>query len=153
MLAHVRQGTSNAQSTNIHSLLDQDLNLIYENYRKKNKEFIIDFIKKYDSTIKSIEAFSAKLDQVFVNIIDNACYALFEQFNKLGIQFKPKLEICTKISGNHITITIRDNGIGIPQENLNKIFDLFLQPNLLVQEPGLDFHSLTILSQKNIMAV
>ncbi len=74
---------------------------------------------------KTIEGFAAQLDQVFVNIIDNACYALFEQFKQSGIQFVPKLEICTQSADHHITIKIKDNGIGIPQDNLDKIFEPF----------------------------
>ncbi len=125
MLVHSRQVTSKAELIDIHSHLDQVLKLITQKYSKIEEGFTITVVKEYDPLLKKIEGFPAQLDQVFDNIIDNACYALFEQFKKRGSNFIARLEVSTQYLKDQFIIKIKDNGLGISKESLNRIFEPF----------------------------
>ncbi len=125
MLSHARKVSANVEPTKIHYLLDQAIMIVYGNYQKKDPNFTITVIKAYDLTIDTIEAFPGELEQVFVNIIDNACYALYENVRNLGSEFKPMLEVSTHNSKANIIIKVKDNGTGISQDIINKIFEPF----------------------------
>jgi PAS domain S-box-containing protein len=63
-----------------------------------------------------------ELNQVFLNLIVNAAHALAESGKDSSTG---RITIVTAAAGDQVTISISDNGCGIPQENLDKVFDLF----------------------------
>jgi signal transduction histidine kinase len=65
------------------------------------------------------------ISRVLLNIINNACYAVQEKYKILGQKFIPNLLVTTQDLGEKIEILIRDNGIGMPQEVVDKIFNPF----------------------------
>jgi signal transduction histidine kinase len=72
-----------------------------------------------------LEVVPQDLSRVFLNIINNACYAADEKKKALGNNFMPTISVRTKNLGNQIEIRIRDNGKGVPQEIRDKIFNPF----------------------------
>jgi two-component system NtrC family sensor kinase len=60
------------------------------------------------------------LEQVFINLLSNAIYAIKQKGTCQG-----RIEIRTSKSGTNVEIVISDNGTGIPDEDREKIFDLF----------------------------
>ncbi|MCR9251617.1 MAG: ATP-binding protein [bacterium] len=80
----------------------------------------LEIVKEFDKDLPEIECYPGQLNQVFVNIINNAIDAI-------GTTEQPgKITIGTKtLSDDKITISISDTGNGIPKENLEKIFDPF----------------------------
>jgi PAS domain S-box-containing protein len=99
------------QKINVNESIDSSLTLL--NHRYKGR---IDIIKDYGD-IPLIDAYPGRLNQVFMNIIANACDAI-EDRGVLQIQTYQNDE-------NYITVSIKDNGVGIPAEMLTKIFDPF----------------------------
>jgi PAS domain S-box-containing protein len=63
-----------------------------------------------------------ELNQVFLNLIVNAAHALAESGKDSSTG---RIRIVTAAAGDQVTISIADNGCGIPQENLDKVFDPF----------------------------
>lgn len=99
----------------LHENIDSTLVLLHGQYDKRIE------IQKYYGDLPRIECYPGKLNQVFMNILVNAIQAI----EKTGA-----IEIHTSISredakGQSITITIKDNGIGIPLEIQSKIFEPF----------------------------
>ncbi len=125
MLVHSRQVTSKSEFVDIHLHLDQALKLVTQKYSKMDEGFIITIKKNYDPHLKKIEGFPTQLDQVFENVLDNACYALFEKFKKSGRNFTATLEATSQGFHDHIVIKIKDNGLGISKEILSKIYEPF----------------------------
>lgn len=79
-------------------------------------------IKKGDEAPKFVKADKGRIEQVIINLIDNA------------VKYSPdsdKIIITTAISGGHVITSIQDFGIGIPNDQRDKIFDRFFRVNNL----------------------
>ena len=94
----------------INKEINTTLNILYNKY--KNKATIH---KEFDD-VQPIDCYGGQINQVLMNIIDNAIFAIKESGD---------IFIRTKDAGNDLIIEIEDNGIGIPKENLDKIFEPF----------------------------
>ena len=72
----------------------------------------------FDADLPSVSGDSERLREVFQNLIENAAKFCRDQPN-------PRIEIGGKVDGNQVCCWVRDNGIGIPQQYLERIFGLF----------------------------
>jgi signal transduction histidine kinase len=78
------------------------------------------------------------LSRVFLNIINNACYAAYEKKKKNSDNnFSPTLRVSTKNFSGKAEIRIGDNGNGIPAANMDKIFQPFFTTKPTGQGTGL----------------
>jgi signal transduction histidine kinase len=126
MLLHSRGTSGEKTLTDINDLLDQDVNLAYHGMRATNKEFNITIEKDYDKTLEKINVVPQDISRVFLNIINNACYAAYDRKKKgSDNNFIPTLGVSTKNLGGKVEIKIGDNGNGIPENILDKIFQPF----------------------------
>ncbi len=105
--------------------IDTTLNILHN--KLKNKAQIH---KEYEEPIPKIEAFGGQLNQVFMNILDNAGSAI-EKTGDIWIRLKPDFET------NCIVIEIEDNGIGMDKETASKVFDPFFTTKPVGQGTGL----------------
>ena len=103
----VRLDEAELQEADINKEIDLTLDLI--RHETKNR---IEIIKNY-SELPLIKCYPNMLNQVFTNILVNACQA---------IEGNGKIEISTEYKNKILTVKIKDNGRGIPKDQLNKIF-------------------------------
>ncbi|MFZ0454791.1 MAG: HAMP domain-containing sensor histidine kinase, partial [Ignavibacteriaceae bacterium] len=126
MLLHSRGTSGEKTLTDINDLLDQYVNLAYHGMRATNKEFNITIEKDYDEALEKINVVPQDISRVFLNIINNACYAAYDKKKKSNdVNFSPVLKVSTKNLNGKVEIKIGDNGNGIPKEMLDKIFQPF----------------------------
>jgi signal transduction histidine kinase len=125
MLLHSRGSSGEKTPTDINELLEQYVNLAYHGMRAQDKEFNIKIEREYDKTLEKINVVPQDISRVFLNIINNACYAANEKKKKSGSDFSPTLKVSTKNLKDKFEIRIVDNGNGIPSEILDKIFQPF----------------------------
>lgn len=125
MLMHAHQGSGQAELVDLNALLDQALNLTYHTYRKKDAHFNLSLDKSYDDALRQFTGFPGDLIRVFINIFDNACYAISEKMKTAPPGFLPQFVIKTAKVNETAVITIRDNGFGIPKSVVDKIFQPF----------------------------
>jgi len=125
MLLHSRGTSGEKTLTDINDLLEQDVNLAYHGMRAQNKEFNITIEKDYDKTLEKINVVPQDISRVFLNIINNACYAAYDKKKKSGDDFNPVLKVSTKKLNGKAEILIRDNGSGIPGKIKDKLFNPF----------------------------
>jgi len=98
-------------------LIEETLSLLEDQFLIKN----IDIIKKYDENLPDILGDFSQLQQVVINLILNAIQALDEHGRiSIGLQAEGR-----KGSECFLVLSITDNGVGIPQEDMDKIFDPF----------------------------
>jgi len=125
MLMHSRGKSGERIPTDINVLLDEYVNLAYHGARAQDASFNIAIKKDYDQSLQPVDAVPQDLSRVFLNIINNACYAANEKKLQARNNFAPTLSVSTKNLPNAVEVRIRDNGTGIPKKVLDKVFDPF----------------------------
>ena len=130
MLQHSRSSSGQKELTDINVLCDEYLRLSYHGLRAKDKSFNAKFETDFDSTLEKINVIPQDIGRVILNLINNAFYAVTEKRNANLDGYEPTVSVSTKQdpprSATEVEITVRDNGNGIPQKVLDKIFQPFL---------------------------
>lgn len=120
----------------IHEGIDSALMILQHRLNPK-PACAIEVVKEYGN-LPLIECYAAQLNQVFMNVLNNAIDAIEESFalaKKKGKKKKEKGQITIRtelLEGNYILIRIADNGCGIPEKLQSRIFD----PFFTTKEPG-----------------
>ncbi len=137
MLQHSRKNTGIKEATDINALCDEYLRLSYHGLRAKDKSFNADFKTDFDSSISKINIVSQDVGRVILNLVNNAFYAVNEKKKMADESFKPAVIIQTKKTGDDVEIIVKDNGSGMPQQVLDKIFQPFFTTKPTGQGTGL----------------
>lgn len=122
MLQHSRSSKEEKAPANINQLADEYLKLAFHGMRAKDKSFQADFKTNFDMNLPEVPIYSQDMGRVMLNIINNAFYAVNKKRLSSGNDFKPKVSISTSLVKGRIVIRIKDNGDGIPEDVLKKIF-------------------------------
>jgi two-component system, NtrC family, sensor kinase len=137
-----RLDESALKKADIHAGIDSTLMILQHRIKATAKRPEIHVIKDYDSKLPQIECYPGLLNQVFVNILDNAIDAV-EVANK-GRSFAEisdrsnTIWIHThRIKGDRIAISITDNGCGVSESLCSKIFDPFFTTKPIGKGTGL----------------
>lgn len=125
LLNFARQQDVVTQPTEIHALMEQ----VIENVSLNPVFEYVQFVRQYDQDIPVICADPAQLQQVFINLFNNAAEAM---------EGKGEIRITTnKPDDECVVIQISDTGSGIPEEYLGKIFTPFFTTKALGKGTGL----------------
>jgi two-component system NtrC family sensor kinase len=125
MLLHCREGSSELRPVDINAIVDESLNLAYHGARAERAGFNIVLQRDLDPSIGKADVYPQEITRVLLNIISNGFYAATKRKAESGEGFEPTLAAITKNLGDKVEIRIRDNGIGIPDEVKEKIFNPF----------------------------
>jgi len=141
MLEHSRVGDGHKEPTDINAIADEYLRLAYHGLKAKDKSFNADFKTELDDSLPIIKVIPQDIGRVLLNLINNAFYACAERSRsacsersrgtvnekqkQLNKDYKPLVIVSTKFTNNNIKITISDNGNGVPENVLEKIFQPF----------------------------
>ena len=137
MLQHSRSSTGVKEPTDINELADEYLRLAYHGLRAKDKSFNALMKTDYDQSIGNINIIPQDIGRVILNLITNAFYAVTEKKKTNGEGYEPTVTLLTKRLGNEVLINVKDNGDGIPQKVLDKIFQPFFTTKPTGQGTGL----------------
>jgi len=137
MLQHSRSSTGQKELTDINALCDEYLRLAYHGLRAKDKSFNAKFETGFDETIGKINVMPQDIGRVILNLINNAFYAVTERKKAGEAGYEPTVVVSTKKQNGNVTISVRDNGTGIPQKVLDKIFQPFFTTKPTGQGTGL----------------
>jgi two-component system, NtrC family, sensor kinase len=125
MLQHSRISNGVKELTDINALADEYLRLSYHGLRAKDKSFTSDFKIEADANLPKVNVIPQDIGRVILNLINNAFYAVSERKKRQPNDYKPEVTVITDKSGDNIEIRVKDNGNGIPQNVLDKIFQPF----------------------------
>jgi two-component system, NtrC family, sensor kinase len=125
MLQHSRKSEGVKEPTDINALCDEYLRLSYHGLRAKDKSFNAELKTDFDNSIGKINIVLQDIGRVILNLINNAFYTVNERQKSEGEWFKPEVFVQTKKEKNRVCITVTDNGNGIPQNIMDKIFQPF----------------------------
>ncbi|MDR3719192.1 MAG: ATP-binding protein, partial [Bryobacteraceae bacterium] len=125
MLQHSRGQAGEHLPTDVNSMLDEYVNLAYHGMRAQDASFNVTIEREFDEGAGLVDAVPQDISRVFLNILNNACYAANEKARKAGAGFAPTLTVRTVNLGDAVEVRIRDNGMGIPADVRDRIFDPF----------------------------
>ncbi len=143
MLQHSSSGSGKKEPTDINKLADEYLRLAYHGLRAKDprdaahKSFNATMKTEYDESIGNINIIPQDIGRVVLNLITNAFYVVNERCKQNITGYEPTVEVYTKKEGNKVFISVKDNGNGIPQKILDKIFQPFFTTKPTGQGTGL----------------
>jgi len=137
MLQHSRRSSGLKESTDINTLADEYLRLAYHGLRAKDNSFNAITKTDFDKTIGSINIIPQDVGRVVLNLINNAFYAVDEKKKRAGNGYEPTVSVSTRKSNGKAEIRVSDNGNGIPQKVLDKIFQPFFTTKPTGQGTGL----------------
>jgi two-component system, NtrC family, sensor kinase len=137
MLQHSRSSSGVKEPTDINALADEYLRLAYHGLRAKDKSFNAELKTDFDTSIGSINIIPQDIGRVILNLITNAFYVVDEKKNSGIENYEPTVSVSTKKEGNKVIISVKDNGNGIPQKVLDKIFQPFFTTKPTGQGTGL----------------
>ncbi|MBK8299972.1 MAG: GHKL domain-containing protein [Chitinophagaceae bacterium] len=137
MLQHSRTSSGQKELTDINALADEYLRLAYHGLRAKDKTFNAAMKTDYDESIGLIKIIPQDIGRVVLNLITNAFYAVTERKKLQTEGYEPVVSVSTKKLNDKIEIHVKDNGTGIPQKVLDKIFQPFFTTKPTGQGTGL----------------
>ena len=137
MLQHSRGGTGKKESTDINTLIDEYFMLSYHGLKAKDKLFNAIIQTKLDPNLQLVECIPQDIARVLLNLFTNAFYSLREKKKLLGDNYEPVVSVTTKKKEDIAEIIVRDNGMGIAQKVLDKIFQPFFTTKPAGQGTGL----------------
>ena len=137
MLQHSRSSSGQKELTDINALADEYLRLAYHGLRAKDKTFNAAMKTDFDETIGLIKIIPQDIGRVVLNLITNAFYAVTERKKLQPEGYEPVVAVGTKKEAGKVEICVSDNGTGIPQKVMDKIFQPFFTTKPTGQGTGL----------------
>jgi two-component system, NtrC family, sensor kinase len=137
MLQHSRSSGGVKEPTDINALADEYLRLAYHGLRAKDKSFNATIKTDFDKKIGPINIISQDVGRAILNLITNAFYAVAEKKKLESEKYEPTVSVSTKKIRDKVLLTVMDNGNGIPQKVLDKIFQPFFTTKPTGQGTGL----------------
>jgi len=137
MLQHSRSNSGQKEPTDINALADEYLRLAYHGLRAKDKSFNATTKTDFDNKIGKINIMPQDMGRVILNLINNAFYAVDEKKKQTDEGYEPTVSVSTKKANGRVEIKVADNGNGIPQKVLDKIFQPFFTTKPTGQGTGL----------------
>ena len=120
--AFSRSDERRIEDTDINEDIEKSLGLLTDHYKDR-----INIHKDYGD-LPRVKCYAGQIDQVFMNLIANACQAIENQGD---------IWITTRLEKYTVVVSIRDNGVGIPKEHMDKIFDPFFTTRDVGEGTGL----------------
>jgi two-component system, NtrC family, sensor kinase len=137
MLQHSRSSSGQKELTDINELAEEYLRLSYHGLRAKDKSFNAKFETDFDPAIEKINIIPQDIGRVILNLINNAFYEVNEK-QKLKIPgYEPTVIVNSKKVNGKVELRVIDNGNGISQKVLEKIFQPFFTTKPTGQGTGL----------------
>lgn len=140
MLLHSRKSSGEKEPTDINLLADEYIQLSYHGLRAKDKSFNASLEKHYDEALGKINVVPQDMGRVFLNLFTNSFYSVTEKKQKkeeAGEPYEPIVSVFTKKLPEAAEIRIKDNGMGMSRDILDKIFQPFFTTKPTGQGTGL----------------
>jgi two-component system, NtrC family, sensor kinase len=137
MLQHSRESKDQKEPTDINALADEYLRLSYQGLRARDNAINATVNTNFDVSIGKINIVPQDIGRVLLNLYNNALYAVSERKKNQPENYEPTISVATKKNNGMVEIRVKDNGNGIPQKIIDKIFQPFFTTKPTGQGTGL----------------
>lgn len=126
-------------------MLPADINHIVKEYvwlsyhalRANHKGFNVSIVENYQPDIPKMMVIPQDLSRAVLNLMNNACYTVWNRSQKEGEDYKPTITVKTAFNDNQIEVSIADNGEGMPPEVIQRLYENFFTTKPIGQGTGL----------------
>jgi two-component system, NtrC family, sensor kinase len=137
MLQHSRMSSGHKEPIDINALAEEYLRLSYHGLRAKDKSFNVTLDTDFDKGVGKVEIIPQDIGRVLLNLYNNAFYAVMEKKKQADKSYEPVVSVRTKRLDGKLILSVRDNGMGIPEKIKEKIFQPFFTTKPSGQGTGL----------------
>jgi two-component system, NtrC family, sensor kinase len=137
MLQHSHSNTGQKELRDINALADEYLRLSYHGMRARDSSFNAKLETVFNDNIGKVDIFPQEIGRVIFNLLNNAFYAVSEKQKQNISGYEPTVILTTAKHNGKVEITVKDNGNGMPQKILDKIFQPFFTTRPTGQGTGL----------------
>jgi signal transduction histidine kinase len=114
---------------NINNVVHEHMKLAYHSARALDPNFNLTIVEEYDDNVGEMEVVPQDLGRVFLNLVSNACYATDDRRQKIESSgeggYMPELRVTTHRKEDRVVVKVWDNGGGIPDDVIDKVFNPF----------------------------
>ncbi len=137
MLLHSRGDKGEVRAIQLNESLKEDSELVFHSMKAADFDFNVIMEYDWDNAVGQINVVPQDFKRAVLNILTNACYAVRQRQKTAGPGYNPTISIKTEKCGTNVKIYFRDNGPGIPQNELANIFKPFFTTKPLGDGTGL----------------
>jgi signal transduction histidine kinase len=137
MLQHSRASGGQKELVDLNQLADEYLRLAFHGMRAKNKSFQVGLQTDFDRRIGKIAVVPQDLGRVLLNLYNNAFYSVSEKKKRIGEAFEPIVQVKSRLNEKNVEVAVRDNGNGVSQRVIDKIYQPFFTTKPAGQGTGL----------------
>jgi two-component system NtrC family sensor kinase len=137
MLQHSRPTTGHKEQVSIRALIDEYLKLAFHAFRGQDNSFMVKLNTDFDPSVDIVHIAPQEIGRVLLNMFNNAFYAVQEKKRKFSGDYEPTVTITSKSCNEKFEIVVKDNGTGIPETIIEKVFQPFFTTKPTGQGTGL----------------
>lgn len=134
MLAHSREGAGERRRVEVNTLVEEALNLAWHGARAEQPGFNVSIERHLDPDVGQLDLYPQEFTRVLLNLFGNAFHAVRQ---KEAPGFQPHVAVSTRPGPGEVTVSVRDNGTGIPEAVRAHIFEPFFTTKPAGQGTGL----------------
>ena len=156
MLEHSRSGAGERRSVDLNGLLEEYVTLAYHGMRASDPEFDVTLEQDLDASVGQVEVAPQELGRVFINLLNNAFYAVREQAQVVAGVYAPTISVSTHRRNGSVEVRIGDNGPGVDEALQAKIFEPFFTTKPTGEGTGLGLslsYDIVVQSHSGTLAV
>ncbi|MCE2456567.1 MAG: hypothetical protein J4G14_01955 [Dehalococcoidia bacterium] len=109
----------------LNSLVVEQTNLAHRSVQAQDPGFSAEVYLELDDSMEEVVAVPEDIARVVANIVTNACQAMADKANNHGKDYIPELSVGTLITEEAVVMTVRDNGVGMTPETMERMFNPF----------------------------
>lgn len=126
MIQHSHSGSTERQDVSYFDFMAKNVKLLEPVLQSKNHDFAFALTIDYDAKDDiELNIMPQEIKRVLQYLLDNAFDAIFERSQSGEAGYKPEISVKMWKDKKQTYVAIHDNGAGIPEENLNKVFNPF----------------------------
>ena len=134
----VSRGQGNeSQPVDVCKLVKKYVWLSYHALRANCKGFNISIHEQYEEGMPQIKVIPQDLSRAVLNVMNNACYTIWNKKQTKGEDYHPEVTVCVKVVGDNLVISIADNGEGMTEDVKQRLFENFFTTKPIGQGTGL----------------
>ena len=111
--------------TDVCKLVKEYVWLSYHAMRANTKNFNVNIHEHYEDGLPMMMVIPQDLSRAVLNVMNNACYALWNKKQSAGEEFNPEVSVNVKTEGHDLVISIADNGEGMTEEVKQRLYENF----------------------------